>query len=928
MTTVIKALLLTDIVDSTRLAERLGDSAMAELWGAHDRISRALLGPWRGREIDRTDGMLLLFDSCADAVEYALEYQARLPSPLMARVGVHVGPVILRENPAADVARGAKPLEVEGLAKPIAARVMSLARGGQTLLSAAAREALGISAHTLVAHGHWRIKGVSEPIELFEVGGADRAFAPPADGDKGHRVVWSGNWWLPVREIPNNLPQQSTSFIGRERELDEVKGLLAAARLVTLVGMGGLGKTRLSVQAAAAQIHDFRDGVWFVDLAPIHDPTLVASAVAQVLDVREEPGRSLQQSVSQHLKSRRVLLILDNCEHVLGSAAQLANEILQVAPQVRMLASSREALHVPGEQSYPVLPLPVPHGDDSYEALARSTAVRLFIERAQQHKPDFALNERVAPAVRALVARLEGIPLALELAAARIRALSVTDINARLDARYKLLTGGSRVVQHRQQTLRALVDWSYELLTGEEQVLLDRLAVFAGGFDVSAAEAVCGTAPLAADDVLDLLQSLIEKSLVMFEERDSGARYLMLDTIREYASEKLAQRHDAEAIAARHCDHYFSMAKMARAGLRGPQQAEWIRQLELELDNIRSAVALPLAERVDPVIAVKFAVALQGFWILRGYSAEGRRLVRAALALPAVAASPIAQAYSLYVGAALAECQSDHAEARRMLETCLELRRALDSEVDIAATLSTLSAVRLQVGDVAKAAAGESEALEIFRRLGDRVGEAIGLLHLGQIWLYRGDHATARACLEQCLAVAREIRHLEVEAECELVLGQVALDTGDVAHAGLCFERSMTMCRESGDRRGEANAVRGLARIDLESGNFASARARLAEALRAFRAFEMRQEVLGCLEDHARLTAAEGQLGLAIGLVAAAARLRDRLGLSRSARDDASHGDLAERLRRSTSEASFDGAWDEGKRWEIDDAISMAIASR
>ena len=814
--------------------------------------------------------------------------------------------MILRENAADDIARGAKPLEVEGLAKPIAARVMALARGGQTLLSAAAREALGACAHKVVSHGHWRIKGVSDPIELFEVGEADAPFAPPSDGDKAHRVVWTGDWWLPVSEIPNNLPHQPTSFIGRDRELEEVKSLLGAARLLTLVGMGGVGKTRLSLQVAAERIHDFPDGVWFLDLAPISDPALIVGEAAQVLGVREEPDRPLLQTVCAHLRNRRALLILDNCEHVLQASAQMASAIVKAAPHVRILASSREALHAPGEQCYPVLPLPVPRRDDGFEALARSTAVRLFVERAQQHKPAFALTEREAPAVAELVARLEGIPLALELAAARIRALSVADINARLQDRYKLLTGGSRVLQQRQQTLRALVDWSYELLTPEEQIVLDRLGVFVGGFDLAAAEAVCGIEPLADEDVLDLLQSLIEKSLVMLVERDDGARYLMLDTIREYVREKLAGRDDAAAIAARHCDHYFAMAKAARNGLRGPEQADWLWRLEVELDNIRSAIALSLAARVDLFIAVKFAVALQGFWILRGYSSEGRKLVQAALAMPAIQASPIAQAFALYVGAALAESQSDYAEARGMLETCLELRRGLGSEVDIAATLSTLSLARLQAGDAVEAAAGESEALEIFRRLGRPLGEAIGLLHLGQIWLHRGDDALARSHLEQCLAVAREIRHQEVEGECELMLGEAALETGDVAQACLRFKRSLTVCREAGDKRGEANALRWLARVDLQSGDLASARARLSDALRAFRAFEMREELLGCLEDHAELAEAEGKHEVAVGLAAAAARSRERLGLSRSPRGELRWQALLGRLRRAMSEGPFE----------------------
>jgi predicted ATPase/class 3 adenylate cyclase len=926
---VIKALLLTDVVDSTLLSERLGDSAMADVWAAHDRASRALLAPWRGREIDKTDGMLLLFDGAAEAVGYAIEYHralAVLPVPLTGRAGLHVGPVILRDNAPEDIARGAKPLEVEGLAKPIAARVMALARGGQTLLSAAAREGLGTTPHKLASHGHWQIKGVTDPIELFEIGHADMQFVAPEDGEKGHRVVAMGDWWLPVREIANNLPFQATSFIGRERELADVKKLLGAARLVTLVGMGGLGKTRLSLQTAAEEIHRFADGVWFVDLAPIKDPALIVSETAKVLGVREEPDRPMLQTLCAHLKNQRALLILDNCEHLIQASAQMAGAILKTAPHVRILASSREPLRTPGEQCYPVLPLPLPARGDGIEALSRSTAVRLFVERAQLQKPGFALTEREAPVVAELVARLEGIPLALELAAARVRALSVADINARLKDRYKLLTGGSRVLQERQQTLRALVDWSYELLEPREQMLLGRLAAFVGGFDLEAAESVCAGESLASEDVLDLLGSLVEKSLVSLEERDDGARYLMLDTIREYAREKLAQGDDAAAVAARHCAHYFALAKAANKALTGPQQADSLWKLEVELDNIRSAIALSLAGEVDPFIAVKFAVAMQGFWLLRGYSTEGRKIVQSALALPAIQASPVAQGWALYVGAALAEGQSDHREAREMLETCLELRREQGNPVDIAATLSTLSMARLQAGDAAQAAVGEGEALQIFRRLGDRVGEAIGLLHLGQICLHEGDDLTARSHLEQCLAIARDIRHQEVEGECELMLGESAFETGDQAQACLRFKRSLTVCREAGDKRGEANAVRWLARVDLQSGDLPAARLRLSEGLRAFHAFEMREELLCCLEDHAELAHAEGKVETALGLAGAVAKSRERLGLTRSPRGELRWQALLDRLQRAGDDASLEAARDAGRRWQIDEAIRHALS--
>ena len=682
------------------------------------------------------------------------------------------------------------------------------------------------------------------------------------------------------------------------------------------------------MQVAAEVMAEYPDGAWFLDLAPIRDPALVVSEAAQVLGVREEPDRPLVQTLCAHLKSRRTLLVFDNCEHLLKPAADLAHAILRAAPQVRVLASSRTTLHVPGEQAYQVLPLPVPKRGDGVDALARSPAVRLFVERAQLHKPAFALNEREAPTVAELVARLEGIPLALELAAARVRSLTVADINTRLKDRYKILTGGARVLQERQQTLRALVDWSYELLDDAEQIVLDRLGVFVGGFDLAAAEQVCGAKPLTSEDVLDLLASLVEDSLVMLDERDGGARYRMLETIRDYAREKLEQRGESALTAARHCEHYFAMAKDANRGFRGPEHAVWIQRVETELDNLRGAMTLALAGGVDPIIAVKLSVALMLFWIQRGYATEGRHAVRAALTLSAIQASDIAHAHALYVGAALAEIQGDQAEARQLLETCLELRRGLGNPVDIAATLSTLSMARLQAGDAAGAAIAEREALEIFRQLGDRRGEAIGLLHLGQIGVYLGEHAHARMYLEQCLAIAREIRHQEIEGECELAVGEIAFEFGDRVQARLRFARALSVCLDGGDKRVEANALRWLGRADLQDGDSTSARNRLGDALKTFCAFEMREELLGCLEDHVALAHAEGNVDAAVRLAAAAARSRERLGLVRSPRSEQRWQAELHALRQAISVTDFDVGWVDGWDWQVDHAIRSAVSTR
>jgi predicted ATPase/class 3 adenylate cyclase len=931
--TELRALLLTDVVDSTKLSEAIGDRAMAAVWAAHDRVARDLLPQWRGREIDKTDGMLLMFDTAADGACYALQYHRALADmavPLKARAGLHVGPVILRENSAEDVARGAKPLEVDGLAKPTAARVMSLARGGQTLLTPEARDALGETDLQTQSHGHWMIKGVSAPVELFEVGTDPARFAAPPDSEKVYRVVESGGRWLPVTEIANNLPQQGTSFIGREREIDEVKAMLGDTRLVTLLGMGGLGKTRLSLQVAAEQMALFPDGVWFLDLSPLRDAALVVSDAARVLSVPEEPGRPLLQALCSHLKSKSVLLVLDNCEHLIKPAADMAHAIVKAAPNVRMIASSREPLHVPGEKTYPILPLAVPERNASLQVLQATPSVQLFVQRARAHKPAFELNEREAPAVAELVARLEGIPLALELAAARVRAMSVADINKRLNDRYKILTGGSRVLQERQQTLRALVDWSYELLNQNEQLLLRRLAIFIGGFDLQSAEKICGVEPLEDFEVLDLLGSLVDKSLAMLEEREEGSRYRMLETIRDYAAEKLQQDSDAAAAAAvGHCHYFFEMAKDSCDAVGRAEQGIWIRRVEDELDNIRSAMKLAMSGGVESVIAVKFCVALLGFWTLRGYASEGRGLVKAALELPEIDASDLAKAHALYVGAGLAEAQSDHVEACRMLESCLELRRGLGRPAEIAATLSTLSIARLRGGAAAAASAAELEALNIFRELGERVDEGIALLHLGQIGHYIGDDGQATTYVQQSLKLAQEIDNPELEGECHLMLGKCAFDAQDHDAAARHLSSSLEVCTRAADKRGEANALWWLGKIDLAQDKLESARRHLGAAVGPFRSFEMWDELLGCLEDFALLMTREGAAAPAVQVSAWSSKIRQRLNLARAPRVEARWQSHLTRLREGLTEAAYAAEWQRGwDQLEADDAVRLSLSGR
>ncbi|HEV7414131.1 MAG TPA: tetratricopeptide repeat protein [Casimicrobiaceae bacterium] len=921
-------LLFTDIEGSTRLWEEEGER-MAPALADHDALSRAAVERNNGIVVKMTgDGMYAAFADPSDAVSAALVLQQSLDDPattagitFRVRYGLHLG-IVERRND-----------DLFGSPVNRAARIMKAAHGSQILLSQAVVDRIGAKlppAASVRDLGGVRLRDLATPEHVYQLVHPSLRQDFPA--------------LRSLAATPNNLPQQVTSFIGRERELAEIKSLLEGTRLLTLLGMGGLGKTRLSLQIAADVMESYADGVWFVDLAPIKDPSLVPSAVAQVLNVREEPGKPLDQTLCEHVKDRELLLVLDNCEHLIAACAGIVDTLLRGAPKARFLATSREGLHIRGEQTYHVLPLAAPDRNAGVDGLLRSEAVQLFVERARLQKPGFLLTERDAPAIAELCARLDGIPLALELAAARMRSLSIGEINARLHDRFKLLTGGSRVALERQQTLRALVSWSYDLLQEREQMLLDRLSVFAGGFDLPAAEAVCGAEPLEPDDVIDLLSSLVEKSLVMVDQGEGisryglletirefarehfSKRYDMLGTIREFAKERLIDRGDVAATAKRHCEYFFEFAKTIRHKLLGADQAEWTTRAEADLDNLRAAIALALSGGVDPVMAVKIEVALMRFRILRGYSTEARKNVRAALVLPGIQEPNFFRAHALYVGGVLATNQSDHAEATKMLTECLAIRRGLDNPRDIAATLSTLATLHLQQDDVTKAREYQEEAIAVFRALDDRLGEAIGLINLGEIAERQADYQGARILFEQALPITRSIENLELESECERNLGELALRTDDLPTAQTRFTRALKICRAAQDKRGEAITQWRLGKADAARGDHEVACKGLIDALRALRSFEMNMEALDCLEDYARLLQGVNRSEDAVGVFAAAAAARELLMLPRSARRESEREESIEAGRAALGKIAFDAAWSAGTQWTLDEAVAQASA--
>ncbi len=551
------ALLMADLVDSTRLSEQLGDEAASVLWAAHDKAARDLLVTWRGREIDKSDGFLLVFDEVVDAVNYAIAYHRALPSlhpELTARVGVHVGGLILRDNLPEHIARGAKAVEMEGIAKSVTSRLMTIAQGGQTLLTVAARESFNGSALRVLSHGHWRMKGLAEPVELFEVGEAGAPFTPPPDSQKSYRVARRGDFWLPVREVRHSLPAERDSFVGRHEPLQDLAHRFeAGARLVSILGIGGTGKTRLAKRFGWAWLGDFSGGVWFCDLAQAVTLDGIAYAVGQGLDVPLSGADPVGQLANAIAGRGACLVILDNFEQVARHAEFTLGRWLDRANEASFIVTSREALNIVGEEAMVLDPLSTGDG------------ASLFLQRAAAARSRYTPTTEDGDVVRRLVKLLDGLPLAIELAAARMRVMSPRMLLDRMSERFNLLisTGGR---PDRQATLRATLDWSWGLLSEPEKIALAQLSVFEGGFTLAAAEAVLDLSPCEARTswVADVVQSLVEKSLVQNAREN---RFALLSAVQTYASERLVATEPlakrADAAQRRHWKWVASLSERA-----------------------------------------------------------------------------------------------------------------------------------------------------------------------------------------------------------------------------------------------------------------------------------------------------------------------------------------------------------------------------
>ncbi|HKX18221.1 MAG TPA: tetratricopeptide repeat protein [bacterium] len=862
--------LFTDIEASTRLIQDIGDRYAAVL-ADYRRLLAEAVRTWGGEEVGtQGDGSLAAFFRAEDGVAAAAAAQQALVRQrwpegvsLRVRMGLHTGGAIREAG------------DYIGLNVHRAARICAAAHGGQILLSEAVQALAAphlppeIGMRDLGSH---RLKDLREPEHIYQV--VQREL--PAE-------------FPPIDSLgPNNLPMQLTSFVGREREMEQVKALLTKTRLLTLSGSGGLGKTRLAIQVAAELTERFPHGVWFVELAPLTDAGLIPQAMASLFGLREEPGRPLLATLTEYLRRRHVLLVLDNSEHLVEGCAPLVDGLLRACPRLHILSTSRQTLGISGETTWLIPPLSSPGADgpSTVDELGRYEAVRLFGDRAAAIVPHFTLTPENAPIVAEVCRRLDGIPLAIELAAARLRILSIEQIRQRLDQRFQLLTTGSRTALPRHHTLRAAIDWSYALLAEKERVLFRRLATFVGGCGPEAAEAVCAGGTVGAGDVLDLVAQLVDKSLLLAERRGDEVRYRMLDTILEFGREKLDEAEEGAALRTRHAAFFLHLAERAERRLRGPDQAAWLARLETEHDNFRAALEWSLRDGAAGD-ALRLAGALWSFWYVRGYFREGRAWLLQALA-PGRDAVSVPRAKALGRAGYLAMQQGDYGAALPLLEASLEASRALGDTEGVATALKYLGALAWYQADFVESSRLYNDSLVLFRELGERYNLGVVLNNIGVLVLGQGALADAEARFTESLAISRELGDKQHIALAASNLGIVALRQGDYASAQSLFSESLAVDRDLGDRRS----------ISAE------------------------------LEEFAMLAATRGEFERAVRLLGAAEALRDTIGapLTASTRTNLEYDRRLKDARAALSPETFAARWKDGRAMTMARAIEYALS--
>jgi predicted ATPase/class 3 adenylate cyclase len=864
--------LFSDIEGSTRLVTALGP-AFGSLLERHQALLRGAFEAAGGVEIaTEGDSFFVVFRSAASAVAAAAAAQRALagePWPaeagaLRVRMGLHTGEGTLGGD------------SYVGIDVHRAARIGAAAHGGQVLISEATRSLVAGSLPEdlrLDDLGLFRLKDLEQPERLVQLVIPDMQadFPPPR-----------------TLESPSNLPTQMTTFVGRRREAEEVAELVRHSRLVTLTGPGGTGKTRLSLQVAAQLQAEFSGGTFFVDLSPIGDPALIPTTIAAALRLHEEPNRPVLESLKSHLRDLRLLLVVDNFEQV-QSGAPLIGQLLEAAPQLSILVTSREVLHLRGEQEYPVPPLGMPDLTrlPALEALSQYDAVALFIQRARGVRPDFAVDNDNAPAVAAICARLDGLPLAIELAAARVKLFAPGAILARLEQTLAFLTSAARDLPERQRTLRGAIDWSHDLLDDTERILFRRLGAFVGGCTPEDAQAVCDPDGELGIDMLDRLASFVDKSLLTQSAGAAGEpRFVMLETIREYAAERLGASEDAEPIRHRHEDLFVGIAERAASELLGRGANAWLDRLDADQDNLRAALQHTADDgRVD--VALGTSSALWRFWQRRAHLAEGRAVLEGLLGRDGFGTPTQARSRALSALGGVTYWQGDMAAAGRAYDEGLAIQRTLDDPAGLAEALYNAGFVAAVANELAVARALYDESLEILTRVGDqpgvvRVREAISFL-----LFHQGEFTEARTIQEGNLRAFREAG--------EAV--RVAIGSGF------------------------------LALLRAKDGEFAAARALQVEAIGTFRTAGDTQSLVRSLILAAAVAVEEGDLERAATLSGAGDVLREPLGEMATPMRTLGIEDPAAVARTGLSDEAFERAYAAGRALTVDEVTALVGGS-
>jgi predicted ATPase/class 3 adenylate cyclase len=901
--------LFTDIEGSTTLLQRVGEDVYGRALAEHHALIRSSLAAHDGTELTMMgDGFFAAFSSPRACVAAVLAMQQALQShswpgggePLRVRMGVHTGE-------AEQTTAGPVGLDVHR-----AARIAAVAHGGQILLSetAAALVRDFLPDGTMLTDlGVHRLKDLGCPERIFQLTAPGLPSEFPALRSLGNPALL------------NNLPAELSAFVGRVAELKEILRLVDSSRLVTLTGPGGSGKTRLGLQTAAELLDENADGVWLVELAAVTDADSVPGAIAGVLGVTAQPGRAVIDTLVSALTPQRLMIVLDNCEHLIDACARAADAILRRCPQVHLLATSREPLGISGETIYRVPPMSLPAEDDSGSAPDElPDAVALFVDRARQQGVSLTVDAGSGPLIAAICRRLDGMPLAIELAAARLRSLSLADLRDRLDQRFRLLIGGSRVALARQQTLLATVAWSYSLLDGAEQRLLRRLAVFPESFDLSAAEAVCGVAGMDRLDVAGLLGSLVDKSLVGTDQGPENLRYRLLETIRQFAGERLTEADDASAISAAHCDYFVSVAEQAGARLTGPDQGRWFAALDAERANLWRAgqYAARMPDGTSRVL--RLGAVLRRYWTTHGARAA------AALIQPVLERPEARSDHRLFVDAAI---------------TVMSVNRGLDVQVALRFGERVLAEAR-QVGEPSlliealavhcglyyfarepeRGVAFGAEAVALARRTGDNVllGSSIqGYL----LCLDMTDPGAAEQLYAEAIACARRSGDRLTAHLLHNNASVHALRAGDAAAA----RAHLAQARQAGAEIGELSNVVAvnMGWVQRHEHDPEGARATFQDGLRLSRRTGDNYGLAYCSLGLACVAGDLGDWRRAAGLHGAAQAFFDQLGGPWQDPEDRYREDSIAAARRRLGDAQFDQAYARGLALGFDDAIALAL---